>query len=126
MGFEYLSERSGMLINDSRTKCCREGRQSVSGAVANDRPFLAVAADLHRAGDYRYRFLGRFELERESAVLRFDILEQAAKNDFPFVQHSDVVRDALDLLQQMRRKEHGASFVADSANDGLEDVAAHQ
>ena len=58
--------------------------------------------------------------------MRFpDDIKRPAQDDFAFIDHRDVISDLLYFLQQVRREEHRAAFIGDCANDGTENVAAH-
>src|SRR5437868_15354962 len=54
-----------------------------------------------------------------------DLVEFAAEHDAPLVNHGDVVRDALQLVEQVRGEQGGPAFLGDSLDDCAEDVAAH-
>ena len=65
------------------------------------------------------------EPERDSPVTCLDLVERRAQFECSFVQHRDVVRDAFDLVQQVRREDHGAALVGNRPYDRFKNVAAH-
>ena len=54
---------------------------------------------------------------------RLDGIERTVDDDPPAIDHGDVVADALDLVEQVRREEHGPAVVGDGADDRAEDVS---
>ena len=63
------------------------------------------------------------DTRRASAVRLLDGVQRPAQSDLALADHRDVVGDPFHFLQQVRRKEHRATFVGDGANDGPEYVA---
>src|SRR6187399_3191194 len=58
-------------------------------------------------------------------IVAAHVVEHAAQRHAAILDHRDVVRHPLDLVEQMRREDHRATVVGNGTNDGIENVTTN-
>src|SRR4051812_26752912 len=85
---------------------------------------LPIGSRQRRRADARDEDLIERRHAIADAVRGLEAGERGALDDAALLDHRDVIRHLLHLVEQVRREQHGAPFVGDGAQDGAEDVAA--
>ena len=55
----------------------------------------------------------------------FEIVHAGTNDDFALMDHCDMIGYPLHFVEQMRGEQHGSAFAGYGADDGGQDVAAH-
>src|SRR5688572_14479555 len=108
---EKLIQRRRRLVCDACSEVPRDRRAVDSRGLADGGPDAVRTAHANRARHRRCFRLRQLELQYDAAVALLDLVQRRAEAETPAMQHREVVGHALDLVEQMRRENHGAPGV---------------
>ena len=124
-GEEDFVERRRGFIHDARPQSYNRGCQFCARSVAEHGPLQAAAGHEQGAREFRRRRRWCREAQRQTEMRFEDFIETPLQHDASAGHHRQAIGNSLDLVQQMRREKHGATFVGDRADNGFEHFAAH-
>src|SRR5688572_16085630 len=124
-GQKDLLERSVARVHDLASEREQRVMELFERSAVHDAPGAATAFHCERA-DEDGRLLEVLHKPHAAALVSAPhLVERAAQRHAAVVDQRHVIRHPLHLFEQVRREDHGASVVSHGADDGIEDVAAH-